>query len=244
VGIALYCGVMVAFFPTIRGSESYAAALEDYPDALKELFGGDTGFELTTASGYLNAQLFSLVLPILLSIVAIGAAAQLGAEEERGLVDLVLSNPIRRRRLVLERALGMGIIVFILSAVILATLGVVGAMVDLDLPFQNMLAATATTSLLVLLHGFLALAVAAGSGRRGPAVAAATVALAVGYVLNALAALVDWMEPARFATPWHYATGNTPLVNGWSPESIVALAVPALAFVALSVMFFERRDLS
>ena len=44
------------------------------------------------------------MVPLLLLIAAIGAGARATAgEEERGTLDLLLANPISRRRLVLEK---------------------------------------------------------------------------------------------------------------------------------------------
>ena len=55
IGLGAYCALIIAFFPTIRDSEGYAAAVEDYPDAFNEFFGIEEGLDITTGSGFVNA---------------------------------------------------------------------------------------------------------------------------------------------------------------------------------------------
>ena len=65
--------------------------LDAWPDALKEAFGLDA---YTTGPGFLNTELFSMMFPIVLIAVALGAAAAATAgEEERGTADLLLAAP-------------------------------------------------------------------------------------------------------------------------------------------------------
>ena len=78
--------------------------VDDYPDAFKAFFGLGDNVDYTSAIGYLNGELFSFMVPLLLLIAAIGAGARATAgEEERGTLELLLANPISRRRLVLDK---------------------------------------------------------------------------------------------------------------------------------------------
>src|ERR687886_1437932 len=96
--------MIVAVWPSIRASRRLTEALQDYPRALKQFFGGSASYNFSTPAGYLNAQLFSLMVPLLLGIFAIGfGASTLAGEEEQGLLDLVLVHPVTRRRVVLEK---------------------------------------------------------------------------------------------------------------------------------------------
>ncbi len=246
LGLSLYVALIVSLFPTVRDSESYAQAAEDYPEALKELFGGEAGFDnLTTGSGFVDVQLFALILPVLLAIAAIGyGAATLGGERERGVLDLVLANPVTRRRVVAEKASGLVLTVTSLGLVVGLVVAGLGAIVDLGVSAGNLTAATAGVVFVTILHGLVAMGAGAATGRRGSAVAIATVFFATGYLLNALAGLVDSLQPIRVLSPYHHYAGSSPIVNGWPVGNyVVLLVLCAAAFIAASEIF-ERTDLS
>lgn len=121
LGIGVYVALIVAMWPTIHDASGMTEAIQDYPDAMKEMFGGAANFELKPG-GYLNTQLFSLMAPLFLSAFAIGyAASTLAGEERAGRLDLVLATPCesaqgpageghgrRRRRGVPHRRPGRG----------------------------------------------------------------------------------------------------------------------------------------
>ena len=92
----------------------------------------------------------------------------------------------------------------------------VGLLVDLGLSFRYAAAAAASMTLLGAEFGLLALAVGAVTGRRGPAITIAGVAAVASYVLFALGALVEEVEPWRFLSPFQHAMGTDPILNGMS----------------------------
>ena len=64
----------------------------------------DEGGDITSGAGYLDAELLSLMLPLLVIVLAIGSGARTYAgEEEGGRLELVFSYPLRRRNAVLAK---------------------------------------------------------------------------------------------------------------------------------------------
>lgn len=244
IGLAGYALLVVAIWPTVRDSPSLRLAIEDYPDALKEFFGGQAGFDVSTGAGFVNAEMYAVILPVLLLVVAVGMGASLGGDQRSGLMDLVLANPVSRRRVVLERALAMAATVVGLGAVVIVVLLVGGAAVDLSVGVGDAVAATTAVALLVLLHGFVSLAASGATGRRSVGVGVATAAFAAGYVLTGLGGLVDWLEPYRPLAPYHWAMRGTPLSEGWDLGAIGILAALCGLVLAAAVELFERRDIT
>ncbi len=104
LGLVAMTALMVAVYPSVRDNPELNKMVDDYPDAFKAFFGLGENVDYTSAVGYLNSELFSFMVPLLLLIAAIGAGARATAgEEERGTLDLLLANPISRRRLVLDK---------------------------------------------------------------------------------------------------------------------------------------------
>lgn len=243
-GIAAYMVMIVAIWPSIRDSDELLAAIEDYPEALKAFFGGAETFDYATAAGFLHTQLYSLMLPLLLTILAIGmAGATLAGEEERGLLDLLLSHPVSRTRAVLEKAAAIGAATAAVGVVAWLAVWLMGLAVDLGVGPGRLFAATTGSVLLALLHAALALLAGAAVGRRGASIAAATVVFVAGYLLVALSQLVDALSWAGRLSPFHHGTATNAVAEGWPVGSYILLALLIGVAVTVAVPAFGRRDL-
>jgi beta-exotoxin I transport system permease protein len=91
-----------SFWPSVRDNAAqFNRYLENLPDFMKNLLGE---IDYTTPEGYLQSELFAFLAPILLIVYAVGAGARaIAGEEEAGSLDLLLSVPIRRRRVLLDK---------------------------------------------------------------------------------------------------------------------------------------------
>jgi len=88
------------------------------------LFGDPLAF--TTAAGYVTFRDFGIFLPILLSIWTVLAGARLlHGEEERSSLEVLLSTPRSRLRVLLEKIAAL-ITALVLMALLITTGGVVG----------------------------------------------------------------------------------------------------------------------
>jgi len=104
VGLAGMSALMVSVYPTVRGNAALNKLVQNYPAALKGFFGFGGELDYTSAAGYLGMELFSLMVPLLLLIAAIAAGSgAVAGEEDRGTLDLLLSLPVSRPRLALEK---------------------------------------------------------------------------------------------------------------------------------------------
>ncbi len=242
IGIVIYVGFLAAFFPTVRDQAAkFDQILDAYPPALKTAFGIDS---LTTGAGYLHAELFSAMLPILFLVYAIGRGSDLIAgEEERGQLELVLATPLTRRAAALQKALALGAGLLVLGLVLFATLLVADLAVGLDLSLVRLAAEVASLVLLAAACGALALAAGALRGRRGLAIAVATAVAAGAYVLDLVSKLVEGARPLRWASLFSYYDGSPAILHGPDWAGLAVLAGVAVALVGVAVAAFDRRDL-
>jgi ABC-2 type transport system permease protein len=209
------------------------------------MFGGAEAFDaITTPEGFLNSYVFSFMLPLLLVMMAIGlGAALIGEEDEEGLMDLLLSNPVSRRRVVLEKALVVAGQVLLLTLVVLVVIVAGGPAVGLDIAASGLVAAGIGSLLYGLLGGLVALLAGAASGRRAPALAIGAVVTVAGYLLTTIAELASWAEPLGKASPLHHATAGNPVQNGM-PANYLILAGAAVVVLVATVVVFDRKDLT
>ena len=245
VGLAGYVALIASVYPTVSDNPDLEKLVESYPEALKAFvaFGGQ--FDFTSAAGYLGSELFSFMMPALFLVAAVGhGAGTLAGEEERGTIDLLLSSPLSRTRVALEKLAAMCVELAALGVVLWLALCVGARAFSMEVSVTHLASATALLVVLALAYGAIAFMVAAATGRKTLAIGL-TVALAVGaYLVNSLASLVEVLEPFQKATPfYHYAVAD-PLRQGLDPwHTLFLLAVGAVA-AAAGVALFDRRDLA
>ena len=244
IGIAAYIALIVAVFPSIHGSQQFDDLLKQYPDVLKSFLGiGDT-LSITSGPGFLDTELFSLMLPLLALVLAIGVgAATIAGEEEQGLLELVVSAPVSRRAVIGWKAAGLLIEMLAVAVTIVVTLLIGDALVDLGLDAGRLVGATAGICLLALLHGWLAMLVGAATRHRSFAIGVPAAVAAVGYLIAGLHSLAGWLDPFRYLSGFYYA-GQGTLTSGVDWGHLAVLAAAAAVVLAAAVAVFERRDLS
>lgn len=245
LGLIGYVSLIAAVWPVVRDNPALKTLHETYPDAFKAFvsFGGE--FDFSTAAGYLSAELFSLVVPLLLLIATIGAGARvIAGEEEAHTLDLLLANPVSRTRFALEKLAVVVIELIVLVIVLWLALVVCAAVFDLEISALHLLAAVGSAGLIAIAFGALAVAVGAATGRRVIAIAVCAALALASYLVNALAPLVPTIDRIRWLSPWYHYTSSNALRQGLDPGhalTIVAIFVVAAILVPIA---FARRDLA
>ncbi|WP_166350143.1 ABC transporter permease subunit [Phytoactinopolyspora limicola] len=237
--LALIFSVMAAW-PGFRDSET-GVLTDDLPTAVTRAFGLS---DLGDPAGFLDSNLFSLVLPLLLICVAVAWANGLTAgDEDAGRLEVELSLPVTRAGLMVRR--------FIVAAGWLVGLGVVvvlGLLVampalDLDASLARTMGATAAVVLLAILHGAVYYCAAGLGAPRNQALGIAGGVAGAGYVLRSLLPLSEPLEPVEVVSPWYWLLGDGPVQHGVP----IGGAVLALVMVGVLLMVgnwgLTRRDI-
>jgi ABC-2 type transport system permease protein len=245
--VALGMGVMTGYFAVLFPTYSKIIDLNDILAKMgpaAKLMGANLG-DASTLVGFLHIELFSMILPALMVAFAAGMASGFTAgEESRGTIDVLLSYPVARWRLVLEKWFAV-MIGCVIAAAVVWVFAIGGAAASASaLPADDLAAALVMLVLLGLAFGALALAISAGTGNRGAAIGISVALMVVMYLADALAAIVDGLNAIRPLSLFRYYMGGDPLRNGLNLADAAVLAMVTAALVALSVVLFERRDLA
>jgi len=245
VGIVAYTAMILAVFPSLRGQTNLTDVMKNYPKPLLVMFGIDSeNFDLGSATSFVNAYLYSAIIPMLVVVLCVLFGADtLAGEEDRNLLDLVLSYPVRRRSVVLQKALVLVIEAAAVGAALFLTVWIGGLAVDLRPPLGNLAGATVGLVALGVVFGGVALAVGAATGSKAAASGAAAAVAVATYLIWSMAKLVSWLEPLRWISPFWYTSGTNPIANGVAPRDLAAVVVMAVVPIAAAVLLFERRDL-
>jgi ABC-2 type transport system permease protein len=242
LGLVLIGVMQLAVYPSVASSsEGMQAFVDQWPEALREAFGLDA---YTTGAGFLNAEMFSMMIPlVLIAVAATAAAAATAGEEEKGTADLLLSLPVSRGRVMAAKVLAGTIAVVLVAAATWLTIALGAPLVDLEIAAGDLAAGMVMTTLLALFFGAVTLFIGAATGKRGVALGVGVGFALAAFLLNALAPLADWLEPWQAASPFKWALGSEPLLNGIDvPMASLLLALSIVLVVAADVVY-HRHDI-
>jgi ABC-2 type transport system permease protein len=243
LGSSLYLVVIIALYPSMRGNTQQLEDLLDlYPEALRAAFGVD---DLTTFVGFIGGESLSVMWPIIVLVFLIMAGTATVAQEiERGTVELWLSVPERRARLLASKVVALLLGAACVIAATMLTLGVGAILVDEALSLSALLAG-ATTMLAFSIAGLgIAVLLSALSSDRGKAAGlAALIALAsyLAWVVANISSTWSWLRYLSIFTGYDpqraLRTGEVPLAG------VSALLLVGAVCVILALIVFERRDI-
>lgn len=221
--------------------DSLLTFTESAPDLLMAMVGNA---DLATPEGFYQTETFSMMGPtaVILVTAAIGAKA-LAGEEQKRTMGLLLANPIKRSKVVIEKTVAMLYAALVVGFLTFAGVALGSLLGGLDMSIGNIAATCVLMTLLGLVFGATALALSAATGKVKLATYG-TVGLGIGFfLLNSMLPLSDSLAGYAKLTPFYYFLGNDPLMEGmhWGHAGILAAITGAL--VALAVVLFNRRDL-
>ncbi|HLF41331.1 MAG TPA: ABC transporter permease subunit [Acidimicrobiia bacterium] len=240
IGLGLMIVWVMAIYPGVE--KELSDYIDAMPDTMKSLFGME---DITSLAGFVHAEIFSLMGPLVFIALAITAAAGALAGEERDrILPIVLSTGIGRGPLLLSKLAALAITLGALGALTLGSLLIGLVLAGGGFGLAAATAATVQLAALGLFFGTLTFALGATTGKKTLASGTAVgVALAT-YLVDALANLVGWLGPFELLSPFHwYAPGN-PLVNGISITGLSLLAACTAIFAVVAVVAFDRRDVA
>lgn len=246
LGVSALVATLAATFPSIQGTED---ALEEWvanlPPGLQDAF-GLAGASIASPEGYLTSQLYSSMYPIVILIMALGAAAwSVAGSESDGSLEVTLANPTTRVRLALARWVGVLVMVAVVVAVSTGVLVVSAPAFGLDegVAWWAYWSAGLQTFAFVVFLASITFSVGAATGSKGLAVAAGAAVAVGGFLLNALGGISEALDSLRWASPWYWMLKDNPVVT---EPNLVNTALPlglAAVVVAIGVFLFTRRDL-
>jgi ABC-2 type transport system permease protein len=239
--IMFYMGVLIPvlynFIP-----EDFISIFSTFPDALVAMIGG---VDMGTPTGFLTGEVFSLVGPIaVIVLTATMGSRSLAGEEEKHTMDLLMSNPITRSGLLLEKLQAMVAYTFLFGVVTFGStwIGVrLAGLEEVGLP--GIAAVSLLLSLFGLVYGGIALMMSAATGKRALATMVTTAVALVSWFMFSFFPLSDALEPIAGLSPFQWYLGSDPLLNGMDWTGAVLMAGTFVFLVAISIPLFQRRDL-
>jgi ABC-2 type transport system permease protein len=237
IGLIAVMAAVGALFPSI----GHSIGRLNVPKSVSNLLGGA---DYATITGWFRSEIAAIYGPLVVAGLAIaGAAAVTAGEEEDRITALVLAYPIRRSRLILAKAAAIAAVVLILAFATWIGLIVGVAIAGGGITVGHMTALAVQLALFGFVSGALAIAIAAGTGRRSLATGVATAVAVLGWLINSFAPLVSGLGWLKYLSLFYYYAGHDPLSRGVGVVDALVLAGLTAGLVAVAALGIERRDL-
>lgn len=245
VGIFSFILINMVFYPTFKNSaDELAKSFASLPKAALQLFGGSADF--FSPVGFLNSQIFFLMLPLLLTMLAVALGSSLIAREEQDLtIELLLARPVSRTKLLLAKITAGSIILVVVSAVALVTVVVSARLFDLSgVPSSAIAMASFNSFLLAYCTGAIAFLLAATGRARGAAIGIGAVVGVAGYLIVSLSGTVSWLKTPAKVLPFNYFQSEAILRQTYHWANALYFVAVIAVCGAVSYIVFRRRDIA
>lgn len=240
VGLTL---VIVAVYPMLVASADLQAIIAAFPPEALAVFGIDPATFLTGA-GFLQGQLYALLGPIM--VIGVGTSTATWAtarEEQSGTMDMLLSLPIPRTSLLVQKTVVVWVSVLIIPVCMALVMVATNPIYDLELGISGIVAANLGLGGLGLIFATFAVMVGGFTGSV-PATTGTTLLIAVvSWFTSAFRGVFPWLELPASVSPFSWYADDLPLLRG-VPLSFLWLTVGTVGLALAAMTLFGRRDVS
>lgn len=218
--------------------------IDQLPPPIRAMLGGDAG--LTTMDGWLQATVFSLMLPLMALIyAALSSVSVLTREMDRRTMDFLLALPIRRSQVILHRFGIHALNLAILHGVALLVVGLGVVLINQEPQWQSYSIALLNSYLMGLAASALLVCVTVFLDEYSRGL---MTTIGIAMAMYFLPIVLDQKSPAAFLTKLSVIAYYNPrevLTNGtWPTVDLLILGLLTVLFIGLSVRLFERKQLT
>jgi ABC-2 type transport system permease protein len=231
--------ILGLLWPPLR--DVFRSMPQSMNDLVKAISGGT---DLSTPTGWANAELLSLVAPAAVIVVAVmSAAAASAGEEENKTLGLTLGAPVNRGTFLISAMIAMVISVFIVSLCIGIGLELGNVIGKLGFSATGIIGVAVHALLFGTLFGALAFLLGAATGSKRIATLAPALAAVLAFAANTFLPLDSSLADGQKFSPWYYFISSNPLVHGANGGHLLVLAGTSILLAIAAVIVFRHRDL-
>lgn len=241
VGLSLYTAFIIYYYSVLEDVD-YEAIFEDMPPVMRDAFGIQA---LGTIEGFLGVQIYNFVWLLGLGLYfAYAAGGLIASDIEHGRLDLLISLPVSRSRILLEKFASLLLPLLTLNVVVgIVVYGLVVTIGETIDPV-NLLVVHVMSIPYLLTCAAIGLVFSVVVNRAAIAERAAIGVVFVLYLLDSVVSDGSSVEWVQYVSPTTYFEPTPLLVDG--SYALLDTAVLAVLFVVLllaSRSLFQRRDL-
>ncbi|MDD5486714.1 MAG: ABC transporter permease subunit [Dehalococcoidales bacterium] len=236
--------VLMMMFPAMDTSNAEVISAS-WPQLMKDMF-GDPLAGFSDIYGWLELELFHLTFWVIFGVFASFLAANIIAKEyENKTIDLILSTPISRMELIVNRLIGLSILLFvsIIPVIIGCILGII--VLGLDIQPAPLLVASLNGFLLCLLYASVGLLISIFVHSQTFSILLSLVVFGLFFLFSKmLIPVIPALKSIAAISPFHYYdTANILIRNSYSLLNPLILFLAFIFLSLVSAFIFDKKDI-
>lgn len=244
IGLGMLGLITMMIIPNVDALKQITSLMESLPPALIKAMGMEDASQLATPEGFLGGAYFARVI-LIMAVYAVLAGLNVTAnDEDQGILDVVLSLPLPRRQIILEKFAAYALMSTVI--VLLGFLGVFLGGVSTNLGVDTGRLILGNLNILPSTFLMLAFTMFAGTYFRtkGTATAAASLFIVGSYLIDVIggAASGTVIADLRVISFFSYLDNSHVMIDGLNVGNVALLLGLTAVLVVASVWFFQRRD--
>jgi ABC-2 type transport system permease protein len=226
-------------FPAIR--DTMGSMLGQVPESMKNWFGEASTWQ--TFSGFAGQEIFGQMTTILMVVAIIFGSAFLAGEESSRTLLTLLSRPISRLSVYVQKYLAL--MVFVAIVIVGFWTGAVlgGLALSQPVPIDKFAACSFVTFLHSLALASIAFTIGAVTGKKGFSGMVVGFYAFIAYFITSLSTATDIVDKLSYAALYRYASGPTTMADGINWTNVLILLLASLIPVIIAAPIFAKRDL-
>lgn len=245
IGLFLWGLMITALYEAVSGVEAFSDYWSQFPDTLKNLFGGHE-INILQPEGYITLEYYQLFMPIILGAFVFAFAAFCVVKaRENGTLEMLLTHPIERWKYALTSFFSLAAGLAILSVIGVGTVALVALAFGIDISYLGQLKFMLLVYLFVLALGSLSLFASCVLNKSGQVYAVSITLLAVSYLVNFISNSWSFFRVIDHAFLYHYYDPYGVMTTAGFPwSSLLYYLAITIAFAWLSMIALQRRDVA
>lgn len=246
VGLLVFfvASLLATQFNTAESRMEVAVQATQMPVLFRGLLGEPIHVE--QMGGFLSWRLMNF-MPIIVGIWSITAmAGTIGGEGSRGSLEVLMSEPMSRTWIAVQKLLahvaGMVAAVLLISALTWAGTLLFATLPGDEVSGAAVLGEVTWVGLMALTFGAVSFALGTLLGR-GAAAGAAVAVMVGSYIINGYAEAVPFLAALKAVSPFSWTAGQRPMAGVSDWPSMGVLAAACLVILVVGVVVFVRRDI-
>ena len=245
-------GLSLCFFPIVYISvyPAFAEQMASFNEIMDLAIYQAMGISMGSFEDYIASTVTNLV-PVIVGIYAvINGTGTLAGEEDEGLLELIVTLPIQRWKILTVKAVTLGISLFVILAIVAAAAALTLVAIE------GQIEATAVTPLemfysviaawpLVMALGMISMFLGAFSPSRRIAVGISTAVVLISYLGSNLTGMVEALETIEWLFVFHFFDASAQAFeSGQQSSDVLTLLGITLMMYVLALFFFQKRDIT
>ncbi len=244
LGIASMALYIILVIPDMKTLQQYGDLIKNMPSFLLNALGASDAASIGTPAGFLGYGFFGWIMLVMATYGVIYGLDITANDEERGIMDILLSMPLPRWRIVLEKFLAytVGVIVIAVTSLVVLLWGINQSAALQSITAGQVVASSFNFIPATLIVMAFTAAIATLVRRRSAAAAIAAVFVIASWFVDFIGRSAPSMDGVRAFSFFKYYDASSVIVHGLVVGNVLGVLIVAVALVAGAVWLFERRD--